>query len=124
MPGPYVAGGVYLVSDKALRLIPEEERAVHDERRPVVVVTGVTTNGDPEWPFVLACPVSGSTKRRTWFDVQLGKGQGGVTKKCWIRIPAVQPLMKTVLEDRMGTLDELLLTQVQGRLAQYMGLVD
>ncbi|MGP3912467.1 type II toxin-antitoxin system PemK/MazF family toxin [Nonomuraea sp. 10N515B] len=123
MPGPYVAGGVYLVSDKAVRLIPEEERVIHDERRPVVVVTGGDSNGDPTWPFVLACPISGSTSRRTRFDVQLARGQGGVIKKCWIRIPAVQPLLKTALEDRTGTLEEDLLTQVQGRLAQYLGLL-
>lgn len=66
---------------------------------------------------------SASTRRRTRFDVQLAMGQGGVTKKCWIRIPAVQPLMKSDLEDQSGTLDEALLTQVQGRLAQYLGLV-
>ncbi|MER5621664.1 type II toxin-antitoxin system PemK/MazF family toxin [Streptosporangium sp. NPDC002544] len=124
MPGPYLAGGVYLVSDKSLRLIPEEDRVVHDERRPVVVVTGTESNGDPDWPFVLACPISGSTSRRTRFDVQLAKGQGGAVKKCWIRVPAVQPLMKSVLEDRSGTLDEDLLTQVHGRLAQYLGLLD
>ncbi|GAA4522600.1 hypothetical protein GCM10023096_49580 [Nonomuraea ferruginea] len=123
MPAPYVAGGVYLVSDKTLRLIPEEERVVHDERRPVVVVTGGQSNGDPDWPFVLVCPVSSSTSRRTRFDVQLARGQGGVIKKCWIRVPAVQPLMKSVLEDRTGTLDEDVLTQIQGRLAQYPGLL-
>ncbi|WP_436762857.1 type II toxin-antitoxin system PemK/MazF family toxin [Streptosporangium sp. V21-05] len=124
MPGPYLAGGVYLVSDKSLRLVPEEERVVHDERRPVAVVTGTESNGDPEWPFVLVCPVSGSTSRRTRFDVQLAKGQGGAIKKCWIRIPAVQPLLKSALEDRSGPLNEDLLTQVQGRLAQYLGLLD
>ncbi|WP_165970594.1 type II toxin-antitoxin system PemK/MazF family toxin [Actinomadura sp. 6K520] len=123
MPGPYVAGGIYLVPDKSLRLIPAEQRDVHDERRPVVIVTGADSNGDPDWPFVLACPISGSTRRRTRFDVQLSHGQGGVTKKCWIRIPAVQPLMKTDLQDRTGVLDEELLTQLQGRLAQYLGLL-
>ena len=123
MPGPHLAGGVYLISGKTLRLIPEEQRVVHDERRPVVVVTGIESNGDPEWPFVLACRISASTRRRTRFDVQLAMGQGGATKKCWIRIPAVQPLMKSDLEDQSGTLDEALLTQVQGRLAQYLGLV-
>jgi mRNA-degrading endonuclease toxin of MazEF toxin-antitoxin module len=123
VPGPYIAGGVYLVCDKSLRLIPEEERVVHDERRPVVVVTSAASNGDPGWPFVLACPISGSTSRRTRFDVQLAKGESGVVKKCWIRIPAVQPLTKITLEDRTGTLNEDLLTQVQGRLAQYLGLL-
>ncbi len=31
--------------------------------------------------------------------------------------------MKTALEDRTGALDEDLLTQVQGRVAQYLGLL-
>jgi mRNA-degrading endonuclease toxin of MazEF toxin-antitoxin module len=116
-------GGVYLVRDERLRLIPEEERVMHDSRRPVLVVTGPATNGETDWPFVLACPISGSTSRRTRYDVQLATGQGGVTKKCWIRVPAVQPLLKAHLEDRSGTLDERLLSQVQTRLAQYMGLL-
>jgi mRNA-degrading endonuclease toxin of MazEF toxin-antitoxin module len=122
-PEAAIMGGVYLVRDERLRLIPEEERVVHDTRRPVVVVTGPATNGDPVWQFVLVCPISGSTSRRTRYDVQLAAGQGGVTKKCWIRVPAVQPLVKAQLEDRSGTLDERLLSQVQARLAQYMGLV-
>ncbi|WP_157520913.1 type II toxin-antitoxin system PemK/MazF family toxin [Herbidospora daliensis] len=124
MPGPYVAGGVYLVNDKVVRLLPEDKRVVHDERRMVVVVTGGGPNRDPDWPVVLICPISGSTRQRTAFDIQLARGQGGATKKCWIRIPAVQPLMKSVLEDRTGALDENLLTQVQARLAQYLGLLD
>jgi len=116
-------GGVYLVRDASLRLIPQEERVVHDSRRPVVVVTGPSTNGEDDWKFVLVCPISGSTSRRTRYDVMLATGQGGVSKKCWVRIPAVQPLLKDQLEDRTGTLDERLLSQVQTRLAQYMGLV-
>jgi mRNA-degrading endonuclease toxin of MazEF toxin-antitoxin module len=122
-PRTVVAGGVYLVRDDRIRLIPEEERVVHDPRRPVVVVSGPDTNGDQSWPSVLVCPISGSTSRRTKYDVQLARGQGGVIKKCWIRIPAIQPLLKTQLEDRSGTLDERLLSQVHARLFQYMGLV-
>ncbi len=116
-------GGVYYVRDESLRLLPEEERVTHDARRPVLVITGPATNGDPAWPFVLGCPISRSTSRRTRYDVQLAAGQGGATKKCWIRVPAAQPLLKAQLEDRLGTLDERLLSQVQTRLAQYMGLV-
>ena len=116
------SGGVYLVQEKNIRLLPEEERVLHDARRPVVIVSGPETNGDHGWPFVLMCPISGSTSRRTRYDVQLASGQGGVSKKCWIRVPAVQPLLKTCLEDRSGTLDERLLSQVHARLVQYIGL--
>jgi mRNA-degrading endonuclease toxin of MazEF toxin-antitoxin module len=122
-PGAVLAGGVYLVKDDRIRLLPEEDRVVHDPRRPVVIVSGPDTNGDPGWPVVLVCPISGSTSRRTRYDVQLAAGQGGVVKKCWIRVPAVQPLLKTHLEDRSGTLDERLLSQLHARLVQYIGLV-
>lgn len=121
-PGAVIVGGVYLVADSRIRLLPEEERVVHDPRRPVVVVTGTNTNTDSDWPLVLICPISGSTSRRTRFDVQLAAGQGGVKKKCWIRVPAVQPLLKAHLEDRSGELDERLLSQLHARLVQYIGL--
>ena len=118
------AGGVYYTVDDKLRLIPEENRVVHDHRRPVLVVSGFETNSDPEWSFVLVCPISGSTSHKTRYDVQLAAGQGGVIKKCWVRVPAVQPLMKERLEDRAGTVDGRVLSQVQARLAQYLGLLD
>ncbi|MEU2299633.1 type II toxin-antitoxin system PemK/MazF family toxin [Streptomyces antibioticus] len=124
MSVPVYAGGIYYVVDEKLRLIPDEERQLHDTRRPVLIVTGPTANGDTKWPFVLACPISGSTSRKTRYDVQLAQGQGGVTKKCWVRVPAIQPLMKEALGDRLGTLEERLLSQVQVRLAQYLGMIE
>ncbi|WP_432107358.1 type II toxin-antitoxin system PemK/MazF family toxin [Streptomyces sp. AA1529] len=124
MSVPVLAGGVYYVVDEKLRLIPDEQRQLHEARRPVLVVTGPTANGDLEWPFTLVCPISGSTGRRTRYDVQLAAGQGGLVKKCWIRVPAAQPLMKVALGDRLGTLEERLLSQVQARLAQYLGMID
>lgn len=88
------------------------------------MVSGGTTNCEPEWEFVLVCPLSSSSTRKTRFDVQLAAGQGNVTKKTWVRIPAVQPLMKRHLEDYSGTLDGRLLSQIHARLAQYMGMLD
>lgn len=121
---PVYAGGIYLVEDRTLRLIPEEERVVHTTRRPVVVVTGPDSNSDQGWPFVLVCPLSTSTSRKTRYDVQLAAGQGNVTKRTWIRVPAIQPLMKSNLQDLQGQLDARVLSQIQARLAQYLGLID
>ncbi|MYQ46080.1 hypothetical protein GTW40_13595 [Streptomyces sp. SID4985] len=121
---PVYSGGVYYVTDDKLRLIPDEDRQLHETRRPVLVVTGPTTNSDVEWPFVLVCPISSSTSRRTRYDIQLAQGQGGVLKKCWVRVPAIQPLMKDKLGDRLGTIEGRLLSQVQVRLAQYLGMLD
>src|SRR2546421_4703145 len=119
-----INAGVYYVIDEKLRLLPEEERKVHEPRRLVVVLSGSTTNSDSNWLFVIVCPISGSTQFKTKFCVKLAVGEGGVSKKCWIRIPAIQPIKKTDLEDRTGILDAKKLDEIHARLLQYMGLMD
>jgi mRNA-degrading endonuclease toxin of MazEF toxin-antitoxin module len=119
-----VIGGLYLVADSKLTLLPEEERQVHDERRRFVVLSGSETNSESAWPVVLGCPVSGSTRYRTRFDVRLAYGEAGVTKKCWIRVPSVQPLLKADLQDLTGTLADVRLQETQARLLQYLGLIN
>jgi mRNA-degrading endonuclease toxin of MazEF toxin-antitoxin module len=123
MPAP-LTGGLYLVADSKLTLLPKEKRQVHDERRRFVVLSGAETNSDEKWPVVLGCPVSASTTYKTRFDVQLAHGEAGVTKKCWIRIPANQPLLKEDLEDLTGTLPPGRLEEAQARLLEYLGLVE
>jgi len=118
-----VIGGIYYVDESRLTLLPAEQRLVHETRRPVVVLSGSDTNSDPNWSFVLCCPISGSTTSRTRFCVKLAAGDGGVVKKCWIRVPAVQPLMKEDLEDLAGSLPEAKLQEAQARLAEYLGLL-
>lgn len=118
-----IAGNLYLVADEKLRLLPEEERQQHAERRRFLVLSGSETNSEDAWPVVLGCPVSASTRFRTRFDVTLAYGEAGVTKKCWIRVPAVQPLRKTDLEDSTGTLSAERLKEVQVRLVEYLGLI-
>lgn len=122
MPTP-VTGGLYLVADSKLTLLPEEKRQVHDERRRFLVLSGSETNTDEEWPVVLGCPVSASTRYRTRFDVQLAYGEAGASKKCWIRIPANQPLLKDDLQDLTGTLSADRLEEAQARLLEYLGLI-
>ncbi|MBO0806370.1 MAG: type II toxin-antitoxin system PemK/MazF family toxin [Nocardiopsaceae bacterium] len=118
-----VIGGLYLVTDSKLTLLPSEERQVHDERRRFVVLSGSETNSELGWPVVLGCPVSASTRYRTRFDVRLAFGEAGASKKCWIRVPALQPLLKEDLEDLTGTLTAGRLAETQARLAQYLGLI-
>jgi mRNA-degrading endonuclease toxin of MazEF toxin-antitoxin module len=118
-----IIGGLYLVADSKLTLLPSEERQLHDERRRFVVLSGSATNSDQGWPVVLGCPVSASTRFKTRFDVRLAAGEAGATKKCWIRIPAAQPLLKTDLEDLTGTLEAGRLQEAQARLLEYLGLI-
>ena len=116
------AGGVYFVKDELITLLPEEDREAHEERRPVVVLSGSKTNDDAVWRTVLCCPISGSTSRKTAYCVALAYGEANMTKKCWIRVPAIQPLMKDHLEDYVGALPPEKLRLLHLRLVQYMGL--
>ena len=50
---PIINGGVYFVSDKAITLPPNYQRNYHDERRPVLVLSGPSTNSFKGWPTVL-----------------------------------------------------------------------
>lgn len=59
---------------------------------------------------------------KTPFCVKLNQGEGNVTKKCWIRVPAIQPLLKRDLEDFCGRIPDDKLELVHRRLVQYMGL--
>ena len=95
---PIISGGIYLVKDSLLILPSAEARAVHEERRRFVVISG-DTNTETDWPVVLGCPISSSTTHRTRFDVHLAAGEAGTAKRCWVRVPAVQPLRKVDLQD-------------------------
>lgn len=65
-----------------------------------------------------------STGRRTRFCVKLADGEANVSKKCWIRIPAVQPMEKGHVQDHTGVMSEQRLHEVQARLVEYLGLLD
>lgn len=118
-----VVGGIYIVRDGALTLPPNDRRDVHPTR-PVVVLSRPDTNVDPNWPVVLVCPLSSSTGLKTRFCVKLAAGEANSNKKTWIRVPAVQPLLKSELGSHTGTLDQDKLEEVQARLLEYLGLDD
>ncbi|MCA4724832.1 type II toxin-antitoxin system PemK/MazF family toxin [Mycolicibacterium fortuitum] len=122
MTFPVRRGYIYQVEDKILRLPPEDKRQVHIERRPFLVFSGDVTNGDSTWPVVSGFPISSSTTYRTEFDVQLGAGDGNLSKKGWVRIHAVQPLLKTDLQDCTGKkLADTQLLQIEAQLFRFIG---
>ena len=118
---PLAAGGIYFVKEDKIRLLPEDDREPH-ERRPVLVLSGAGTNCDTGWRVILCCPISGSASRKTRFCVPLAYSEANMTKKCWIRVPAAQPLMKADLEDYIGAISAEKLNTVHLRLVQYLGL--
>jgi mRNA-degrading endonuclease toxin of MazEF toxin-antitoxin module len=117
-----VRGGIYLVPDDVLVLLPSQLRKlIHSGRRYFVVLSGDETNEDDGWPIVTGCPVSGQTSWKTKFDVQLGSGEGGVQKKCWVRVPALQSIEKNHLQDFTGLLDPARIEQIDASIFWYLG---
>jgi len=119
---PVINGGVYYVKDTTISLPPNDIRNYHEERRPVVVLSGPNTNSNGGWQTVLVAPISSSTSLKTGFCIKLAAGEGGVSRKCWVRVVAIQPLLKADLGDRLGVLPAQRLEEIQARLFQYMGL--
>ena len=114
---------MYLVADKVLSLDDGRSRNVHDTRRPFVVLSGLRFNSDPEWQVVLGCPTSRSTQFRTELCVRLAAGEANLPKKCWIRVPALQAIPKTELQDHTGNLAGEKLHEAQMRVLEYVGLI-
>ena len=122
MRPPVVAGGIYLVSDRAISMPPEETRNLHQTRRSFLVLSGTDSNADTKWPIVFGCPLSTATGFVSRYDVKLPAGEGNVNKKCWVRVPLAQPLAKTDLQDHTGILPAARLEEVYARLLWYTGL--
>lgn len=118
-----IIGGIYWVDDSDVSLPPNDQRKLHP-KRTVLVLSGPDSNFDPTWELVLVAPLSSETARKTKFCVKLAQGDGNVMKKCWVRVPAVQPLLKTHLRDHLGVVPAEKLEEVQARLFDYMGLAD
>lgn len=118
-----VIGGVYWVKDRDLTLPPDNSRSFYPNRT-VLVLSGPGSNGDPAWMFVLVAPISSETTRKTRYCVKLAQGEGNVSKKCWVRVPAVQPLLKSQLGDHLGVIPAHKLEETQARLFEYMGMAD
>ena len=117
-----IACGVYYVADDKLALPPESKRTRHEERRPFVVISGQTQNNDSRWPLVLGCPISSSTTHRTRFCIRLSQGDANLSKKSWIRVPAIQPLDKDDLEDLLGTLPKETARELMASILNYMDI--
>ena len=88
----------------------------------MVVLSGPNTNSSAGWRTILVAPLSSATSLKTGFCVKVSAGEGGVARKCWVRVIAIQPLLKSDLQDRLGVLPAERLEEIQARLFQYLGL--
>lgn len=124
-PGPF-NGGIYLVEDRRV-LFGEthgEERTPHETRRPVLIVSGRTTNNDMNWGTVSVCPLSTDPTKRTRFCVRVPPERSAQGKESWVRVPAVFPLSKDDLSHFQGMIGHKTYQMVLGMLAAYLGMTD
>ncbi|WP_257643206.1 type II toxin-antitoxin system PemK/MazF family toxin [Micrococcus luteus] len=115
-------GDIFYVTDVSLSLPPEDDREVHASRRPCLILSCEEKNSQPGWPILLIAPISSSTNRRTQYCVKLGAGEANLPRKCWVRVPAVQPLAKDDISDYLGSISQARLEEVQAGLMMYMGI--
>ena len=55
--------------------------------------------------------------------MRLAAGEANLPKKCWIRVPALQAIPKTELQDHTGNLAADKLREAQMRVLEYFGLI-
>lgn len=92
--------GVYQVLDTDLRLHPHpDDRNQKDtnKKRYFVVLSNREVCYSDDWKYVVGCPTSTDDDQATEYCVHAPKGAGNLPQDCWIRVPAVQPLDKSVL---------------------------
>lgn len=75
--------------------------------------------------YVVGCPTSTDPNLVTDFCVDAPRGSGNLPQDCWIRVPAVQPLDKSVLfrGDFLGELKGEPRLRLEERIAEMMGLL-
>lgn len=112
-------GGIYLVQDELVTLLPRDDRDLH-ESRPVIVLSSNEMNNQSVWPVVLVVPTSSQPDRATPFCVEIQRGQGNFDRRTWARVPAVQPMEKAELTRFQGPLPGPVLNEILGRLADYI----
>jgi mRNA-degrading endonuclease toxin of MazEF toxin-antitoxin module len=89
----------------------------------VIVISAHRPNVDATWKTALVIPTSSSTRLWTPYCVKLSAGTGGLDRKTWARVPAVQPFMKSALGNQVGVLPDRKLEEIHARLLDYMGLL-
>lgn len=115
-----IKGGIYWVPDTSLSLPPQNERFEHPQR-VFLVLSCNEVLGDPAWSVVSGVPLSSSTQYRTRFDVKFSAGEAGLSKKCWARIHAIQPLAIADLGDHVGTVSVARLEEIHVRAMELWG---
>lgn len=117
----YVAGEVYLVDDKCLTYPDQRARKPHETDRRVIVLQDESASAYGNLKTLLVAPCSA-----TWgpgpFDLDFGEVlPNGFTKSPTVFVSLVQPILKTDLWRREGTLLPEELDPLMDLVAQLFG---
>jgi mRNA-degrading endonuclease toxin of MazEF toxin-antitoxin module len=125
-PLPIICGGIYWVPKKLIRFAGGKGAASPPERRLAIVVSGDQHNDVAAIETVLLCPISKREAEKTPLCVQIGPPEPGLRLLSWVRIAAVQSLMKSdfiIGSEYLGAASSSQLLAVQSALVDYMGLL-
>ena len=114
-------GDIYITEDRGLTFGDGVPRKPH-KTRPFLILSTAKTNQNTEWLTVLGCPLSTQANLATWLCMFLPRGEGGVQDECWVRVPALQPIPKTLLVRKQGSLSASKLVEVQAQILTYLGM--
>lgn len=118
--------GVYKVRDTDLRLHPEPDaRPASNKARFFIVLSNLEVCQSSAWVYVVGCPISTDRNHVTEYCVAAPRGSGNLTQDCWIRVPAIQPLDKSVLfrGDYLGELKGEPRQRLEEKVADMVGLL-
>ncbi|WP_206457220.1 type II toxin-antitoxin system PemK/MazF family toxin [Mycobacteroides abscessus] len=119
--------GVYKVRDSDLRLHPNPDgrNAKDTKARFFVVLSNRVVCVADEWAYVVGCPTSADPTEATEYCVHAPKGSGNLPQDCWIRVPAIQPVDKSVLirGDFLGELKGEPRNRLDEKMAELIGLI-
>ena len=115
-----VAGGVYLLRDKAVR-IPDGDKKVGGrtahEFRVVLLLSNQTICNSIACPVVSIVPLSSKLTPRAETDLIIGRtSKNGLDKDSQVMFGYIQPVMKDEFERHLGELDEAQWDQIMGKV--------
>ena len=96
------------------------------KRRPYVIVSANPWNFVEAYPRVTICPLTGveNIPRRYDTDVVLKKRESGLPKDSVVRCVEIYTVFREHLIERIGSIPERRLAEVDRALSLYLGLPD
>jgi mRNA-degrading endonuclease toxin of MazEF toxin-antitoxin module len=120
-------GDVCIVADESVVLpqTPDDKRVLHPEGRTCIVLTNSRLSKRVTYPIVSIAPTSSQLHLKDEADFPLSAtGENGLHKDCLIMLGHIQPVRKTDLFKKIGTLSSVDWDDLCAHLLWYFDLQD